>query len=216
MLSCRVEAAPAAAPPLLDMGQPTWVSIAQFYEEEDSGSSRSSSRCVSPVVLLQLRLVPSLLVQSIECVVVTNFHCPCRSSSRGSLRSERLSVTNGNSPLLNVIVPCLLPPHHHLRVGAANALGACALLNALANTQLHTHARSRCFRVWSIFLYRSKPLSPFFNLTHGQPLGLTAKQAVRAIAFQSDHRFVRVHVCVCVCVFVCVCVCVCVSRVKFQ
>ncbi len=41
---CRGESALAASPSLLDTGQPTWVSIAQFYEEEDSGSSRSSSR----------------------------------------------------------------------------------------------------------------------------------------------------------------------------
>jgi hypothetical protein len=41
----RAETFAAATPPLLDTGQPTWVSIAQFYEEEDSGSSRSSSRC---------------------------------------------------------------------------------------------------------------------------------------------------------------------------
>jgi len=58
LLDCRVEAAAAAAaaPPLLDMGQPTWVSIAQFYEEEDSGSSRSSSRCVGARVLLRRRV----------------------------------------------------------------------------------------------------------------------------------------------------------------
>lgn len=48
----RSDSAAAATPPLLDTGQPTWVSIAQFFEEEDScnsGSSRSSSRCTRAV-----------------------------------------------------------------------------------------------------------------------------------------------------------------------
>jgi hypothetical protein len=43
---CRGDAAAVSSPSLLDTGQPTWVSIAQFFEEEDSGSSRSSSRWV--------------------------------------------------------------------------------------------------------------------------------------------------------------------------
>ena len=186
MLSCRVEAAPAAAPPLLDMGQPTWVSIAQFYEEEDSGSSRSSSRCVSPVALQQLRHAPSLFrarfshefSQSyaslpqfftfpIICIVVTKFHFPFRSSSRGSLRSERLSVTNGNSPLLHAFAPGLLPPFQRVRVVAANDLGAGALLHAHANVQV----RSSCFPFDQSVSTEAKHLTfPFFRISRmGNP-----------------------------------------------
>jgi hypothetical protein len=53
----RGEVCATAAPALLDTGQPTWVSIAQFYEEEDSGSSRSSSRLAQLAVFVIVVLV---------------------------------------------------------------------------------------------------------------------------------------------------------------
>jgi hypothetical protein len=83
--------------------------MAQFYEEEDSGSSRSSSRLaqlavfvIGPMVFLYFPLRKFLRFRLWNATMFTasRFSCRCRSSSRGSLRSHchtlvLLSVPSG-------------------------------------------------------------------------------------------------------------------------
>ena len=95
---CRGESALGASPSLLDTGQPTWVSIAQFYEEEDSGSSRSSSRWACVAVVGVSESTCHLLCAEL---MFPDARFACRSSSRGSLRSDRLSVTNGTDSIIH-------------------------------------------------------------------------------------------------------------------
>jgi hypothetical protein len=151
---CRGESALGASPSLLDTGQPTWVSIAQFYEEEDSGSSRSSSRWVCVAVVGVSESTCHLL-----CAVLIRPKCFLMLVSPAGAAAVAACVQTGSaSPTVPILSFMLAGGNKH------------ALLHQLRYT------RSCCCLHFFVFL-DSRFLS-----------ALTAKQSVRSITFQSEHK----------------------------